>query len=100
MFIEVILAILIFVVGYTLGRLNLLQRNLTILPENVNTKGWFGNKKMKKPKKVDIDESKFVTDIKTDSFEKDFKSLGKKTVTEDDISSSVSKLGQLKGIKK
>ena len=91
-----IYTLLFFTVGYTLGRLNLLYKNLTNSPENANTKGWFGSKETRKPKKVVIDETKFVTDIKTGSFEKDFESLGEETVSDDGISASVSKLSQLK----
>jgi hypothetical protein len=96
MFIEISLIVLFFGVGYILGRLNLIQRSMSPLALKENT-GLFGRKRLGKPKKVDIDESKFVTDMKTDSFKKKFDDeLGKKTVSQDDIGSSVSKLSELK----
>lgn len=96
-------------VGYALGRLDLIQKtfakgevrvvqttetsskqNLQKGPEVQN------NTPEKEPSKISIDESKFVVEIKTDSFQKDFDNLGEKTVSEDSINSSVSKLSQLK----
>lgn len=109
MIIEITLGILLFLVGYILGRLNLLQKKYQPKVENnaIHTKN---NSKRKRNKtfeedidtpepelpKITIDESKFVTTIKTDSFQKDFEVLGEKSVSDDNINSSVSKLSQLK----
>ena len=99
MFVEISLIVLFFLVGYILGRLIRFQKSMgTIQPsEKVNL---FDRKWRKAPKKINIDETKFVTDVKTDSIEKDFDSLGEKIVSQDDIDSSVSKLSQLKGKEK
>ena len=53
--------------------------------------------KVAAPSKIEIDSSKFVTDIKTDSMEKKFDSLGENKVSNENIGSSVNKL---KGMKK
>lgn len=48
--------------------------------------------------KISIDTGKYVGDINTDTLQKTQQlELGKTTQTQDDISSSVSKLAQLKG---
>lgn len=92
-----------FVVGYVLGRLGLLQKGLQkdaeYLGKPKQTRGWMtkGSESNKPIRMVDIDESKFVTDVSTDSFKSKHKKIGKQTVAEDDISSSVSKLKRLKG---
>lgn len=103
-----IIGFVLFFVGFALGRLNLIQKTLskftgeTVLGESdknsSKTTSFFGKKNTKnKPvPKIDIDESKVVTKIQTNSFKKDFENLGNKTTTDDNISSSVSKLSQLK----
>lgn len=49
------------------------------------------------PKKIKIDDSKFVGEISTDSIEKKYGELGETKVSDENISSSVNKL---KGMKK
>lgn len=48
-------------------------------------------------KKIEINERKFITEIKTDTLEKKFNELGKKIVAQDEsLSANVSKLASLK----
>ena len=47
--------------------------------------------------KIEIDDRKFITEVKTDSLEKKFDDLGKTTLAKDDaLSANVSKLASLK----
>ncbi len=102
---EIVIGIILFIVGYILGRLNLLQRNLQRpndlqrLDKTGRVSEWkVSSVKQHKPTRtINIDESKFVTDVSTDSFTSKHKSLGKKTVSQDSgIGASVSKLKNLK----
>jgi len=109
MIIEITIGFLLFVVGYLVGRVDLIHR--TIKDKHETMQAVAGPIKVEKtnkrnvidddtptiePPKISIDESKFVTTINTDSFQKDFEDLGERTVSEDNISSSVSKLSRLK----
>lgn len=109
MVIEITIGFLLFCVGFLLGRVNLLQKTMqqrdyrviqTTEPKNLTKHNKTIDSEADTPMvnlpKISIDESKFVTEVKTDSFQKDFKDLGEKTVSEDNISSSVTKLSQLK----
>lgn len=50
--------------------------------------------------KIDIDDRKFITEVKTDSLEKKFDDLGKTTLAKDEgLSANVSKLASLKRTK-
>lgn len=104
MIIEITVGILLFAVGYILGRVNLIQKALKkpeveYLGKPRKSSGWTGGSQdSHKPiRVVDIDESKFVTDVSTDSFKSKHKELGNKTVSKDNVSSSVAKLKKLKG---
>lgn len=102
---EIAVGIILFVLGYVLGRVNLIGKALQ-KPEETQylgkprqSTGWtLSSQEQHKPiRVVDIDDSKFVTDVSTDSFKSKHTELGKTTVTEDKVSSSVSKLKRLKG---
>lgn len=95
---------LAFWFGYLLGRMdqiiNLLKNrhsNKEIEDDSDKPKSFLQQAKIEEVKKsaVVMDESKFVTRL-DNSFEKNFKKLGKETVTKDNVDSSVSKLAQLK----
>ena len=48
-------------------------------------------------RKIEIDDSKFITEVKTDSLEKKFDDLGNTTVAKDEsLSANVNKLASLK----
>lgn len=102
MLVEIVIAVLILLVGYALGRLgrleSILKSDNVNMGKNAKQKGLFGSKstRVKQSEKIEIDERKFVVDVNTDSFQKDFDELGTKTTSKDDISGSVSKLSQLK----
>lgn len=118
MFIEIGVVILLFSVGYLLGRLKKFETSVSVFAQNSLSPEPQHTQKQSEPlqsdvsrvqykdenskiqsKIVKIDDSKFVTDVNTDSFKKDFDSLGDKTTKEDDISKSISKLSQLKNKK-
>jgi hypothetical protein len=96
-----------YVVGYTIGRLDLIYRTLLLFtsgtsgagkPADFFTKVKAEDKAACVKTKIDIDDSKFVAPIKTDNLAKtSAATLGKITTTEDDIQASVSRLAQLKG---
>jgi hypothetical protein len=105
-----------YVAGYAVGRLDLIWWSFSnfqkVEPAQYSQ---FANRekreKREKPRdfvaraaedtareKIEIDERKFVTAIKTADFVKNEKTtLGKTTESDDDIGASVSKLAQLKG---
>lgn len=105
-----IIGFLLFVAGYLVGRVDLIykltrkknEKRVIYTSESLEKAnsdkgmGKAGDTPALKPPKITIDESKFVTTIKTDSFQKDFDDLGERTSSEDNIKSSVSKLSQLK----
>jgi len=64
-------------------------------PISQTTKAVIEEKKANK--KIEIDEKKFITEIQTDTLEKKFNDLGKKTVAQDEsLGANVSKLASLK----
>lgn len=89
--------------GYGLGRLDWLVSRTSVCAEPVGVPG--GNTlrtvmqdSAREKTKISIDTGKYVGDINTDTLQKTQQlELGKTTQTQDDISSSVSKLAQLKG---
>lgn len=96
---ELILALIILVVilhsflfGYFFGHYT--NKN------GVNNSGSFFTKQKEsiqnKPS-ISIDDKKFVTEIKTDTLEKKYDSLGDVRSTSENISDSVNKLKNLKG---
>jgi hypothetical protein len=57
-------------------------------------------KQEKVNRKIEIDDRKFITEVKTDSLEKKFDDLGKTTLAKDDaLSANVNKLASLKKTK-
>lgn len=112
MIIELTVGFLLFVSGFLLGRIGLIQNSLKknhscqkqtsgtgmIAKFDKSTKFDEAEQIVQLPK-INIDERKFVTEVTTKSFQKDFENLGEKTTQEDDIGSSVSKLGRLKKTK-
>jgi hypothetical protein len=91
-YILIVVNIVLFGLGYAIGRL--------MSPTGVS---YIGNKVAKNNSKieqhsaVEINESKFVTEIKTDSLEKKFDSLGETKQTQENISSAITKLKNMKG---
>ena len=55
------------------------------------------NTELSTKEKIQIDDKKFVTDIKTDNLEKKYKDLGDIKKSSDNISSSINKLKNMKG---
>lgn len=96
---ELILALIILVVilhsflfGYFFGHYT--NRN------GVNNSESFFTKQKELPQNrpsISIDDKKFVTEIKTDTLEKKYDSLGDVKSTSENISDSVNKLKNLKG---
>lgn len=92
-----------FILGFLVGRVtnNPLQKTFVqqLLPSfdttsDIKQQNVQENKKQKKI--VKIDDKTFVTSVKTDALVKKSGELGTKTTVTDDVSSSISKLAQLK----
>lgn len=90
--------------GYAIGRLDWLVARLAcvtptiISPPMTNTLRAATKESAPGKGKIEIDTGKYVGAISTDTLQKTQQlELGKTTQTQDDISSSVSKLAQLKG---
>lgn len=81
-----------FFIGYVLGRF--LQNGVS----NDKPKSFFKQQDSspKENNSISIDDKRFVVDIKTDGLEKKFNSLGDLRTTDEDISSSINKLKNLK----
>lgn len=92
------------VLGYLLGRLDLLVSAVSKQQSNNEPQGFFSKNNKKPPgpgpSNIQIDDRKVVaaSQISTDSLQNiSGATLGKSTTKKDDINSSVSKLAQLKG---
>jgi len=87
----ILLDIVFFFLGYTIGRLNSSQTILESQPVS-----FFNKQKSlsddKVTNKVIIDERKFVTDIKTSGMEKKYENLGETKISNENIESSIDKL--------
>lgn len=99
-----------YVAGYIVGRLDLIWRvfstfwkmeheQLSRFAKSEKPKDFLAKAADDSAKaRIEIDERKYVSAIKTDAFVKNEKTtLGKTTASDDDIGASVSKLAQLKG---
>ena len=102
----VLFVLLSFAAGYVFGRIDwLVTRFLGVVPLDFTPAKPATNTlsaAMKDPApakgKIEIDAGKYVGAISTDTLQKTQQlELGKTTQTQDDISSSLSKLAQLKG---
>jgi len=78
------------------------QQSLPTIHEKQN-EGFIAAKTVIQPKqervnrKIEIDDRKFITEVKTDTLEKKFDDLGKTTLAKDEgLSANVSKLASLK----
>ena len=87
----VIINIVLFICGYLLGKHNNQHFKTTNKP-----KSFLNDKSLKQTDAVDIDETKIVTKINTDSLEKKYTDLGQTTATENNIGDSIKKLKNLK----
>ena len=86
-----ILNVICFIVGYLYGRTGSVVVGSTI---NQQPKSFFDKEKVNS--KIEIDDKKYVGNIKTDGIEKKYISLGETTTSDDNIVSSVDKLKNLK----
>lgn len=99
-FLLLILYPIVFIIGYILGKMN--QPNGVYSYSNQNILSKYNqqtsnNSNEKTKPIVAIDDRKLVVDIKTDSLEKKYDSLGDVKTSNENISSSVNKLKNMKG---
>ena len=93
-----------FLLGFVLGRSSLVpssrlpDHRAEIPKNNLETVPSVNQPVELSKKKISIDDSKFVTNF-SENLQGNGKTLGNQTIVVDDVSSSVSKLAQLKGNK-
>ena len=80
-----------FCIGYLIPRSS---EGVFIKDNNVFRKN---NTQVSTKDKIQIDDKTFVTDIKTDNLEKKYKDLGDIKTSNENISSSINKLKNMKG---
>lgn len=90
----ILLNIVFFFLGYFIGRLNHSQTTVESQSVSFFNKSKSDNDKM--IKKITIDESKYVTDIKTSGMEKKYENLGETKISDENIESSINKLKNIK----
>jgi hypothetical protein len=85
---------MVFLLGLFMGKGYSSQSNIGTQPVS------FRNKQKlidNNPKEINIDNSKYVTNINTDTLEKKYETLGDITTSKEQINTSISKLKNLKG---
>ena len=93
--IAISLSILTCVVFLILGILIGLSRESFGVPSNKKS-SLFDSSQINKMAKITIDDTKFVTEIKTDGMNKGYSSLGDVRQSDEDISDSINKLQNMK----
>lgn len=96
----ILFSVVFLLIGYLLG---VHFKNLNKNTDD-NSECFFDQQKKKKPKvdtkskntSISIDDSTHVVKIKTDGLEKKYTEIGNKQTTNEDISSSINKLKNLK----
>lgn len=95
----VIVNILIFIAGYLIGKNNnstIIHSSNEILEDNIKKKNI--KRKQKNPlNQISIDETKVVTKIVTDNLEKKYENLAETKESNENISSAINKLKNMKG---
>jgi hypothetical protein len=88
--------IVFFLFGYIIGQLK--NQNGVYYTQEKNV-SFFDKQKIdqKESKKIDIDSSKVVIDIKTDNLEKKYDSLGDTKQSQEQISTAINKLKNMRG---
>ena len=86
----IIINIISFGIGYTIGKIT--SNNIT-----TNSVPVLKDKEIVRTNKVSIDTTKYVTTIKTDSLEKKYDNLGDIKQSAEQIDVSVNKLKNMKG---
>lgn len=81
------------VIGYILGKINSISGVYNIQSKQSIRKQAI----IEAVSQVSIDDKKFVTDIKTDDFEKKYDNLGDTKKSKENIENSVNKLRNMKG---
>jgi hypothetical protein len=95
--------LLAFSIGYAIGRIDVvvsLLKNRRFDDIDSSSPSLLLEKREVKKnvvkKSIDIDDSTYVTQVETDNYVKNFETLGKESVVNDNVSAAVSKLSQLK----
>lgn len=83
----------LFLIGYFVGQ----RASVGVFNNEVNKSNTYNRQDNLKKEKIVIDDSKFVTEIKTQDFEKKYSDLGDKKISEENITSSINKLKNMKG---
>lgn len=87
------IGVCLFLIGYFVGK----QSSNGVYNTAVNKpSSFFDNTKEEKKNKVVINDTKFVTEIKTDGMEKKYENLGEIKQSAENITDSINKLKNLK----
>jgi len=87
------IGVCLFLIGYFIGKQNSIGVSNVI--NNVKPTSFF-NEESNKNKLLNIDDTKYVVDIKTSDMEKKYESLGDIKKSEENISNSINKLKNIK----
>ncbi len=93
-YLTVILNLICFILGFLTARLVSFGGVSYNSQATITTPG---KNREKLTKKVSIDDSKYITNIDTNSLERKYTNIAEETLSEENIGSSVSKLKQMKG---
>jgi hypothetical protein len=94
-YILIICNIFSVIIGYILGKIT--NTSGVYNTSNIKPTSFFEQNKSTKKSTISIDSTTVVTDIKTDNLEKKYSSLGDTKISNENISSSISKLKSMKG---
>ena len=92
----ILLNVVFFFLGYSIGRLNSSQTNVESQPISFFNKSKSESDSDKMINKITINESKYVTDIETSGMEKKYETLGETKISQENIESSINKLKNIK----
>ena len=88
-----VIGVCFFLIGYFIGKQS--NTGVSISATNINPTSIFEEAKKEK-QALTIDSTKYVVDIKTSGMEKKYESLGETKTSEENISSSINKLKNMK----
>lgn len=91
----ILLNVVFFCLGYIIGRLQHSQPKVESQPNSFFQKNKQSNP-VEQNKKITIDETKYVVDIKTSDLEKKYDTLGDTKISNENIESSINKLKNIK----
>jgi len=93
----ILILILLNVLSFFIGFIVANFKNTISHRDEIEVESFFTQQKKKKKNKITIDETKVVSKINTDNLEKKYDKLGDTKQSQENITSSISKLKNMKG---